>query len=88
MNLSGALYKADTIADELSDSARKPPIFWGHGTQDGILPIGPAREQFQTLRSLGFRVEFREYAMDHSISAEELGDVKEFLSGLLGKRNG
>jgi phospholipase/carboxylesterase len=84
VNLSGALYMQEKIADELSDSARETPIYWGHGTHDGILPIGPAREQVGILTSLDIKLAFHEYPLDHSISADELEDVRSFLQSAVG----
>ena len=77
--LSGGLFEPETLSAEISDSARGTPIFWAHGIYDSILPIEEARAQAGILRENGIDLTFREYPLDHSISAEVIKDARAFL---------
>lgn len=83
VSLSGGLYEPDRLHAEISDSAHSTPIFWGHGIYDSILPISAAREQAHVLRTNAMDLTFKEYPLDHSISADELQDARAFLQSVL-----
>ncbi len=56
-----------------------PQIFWGHGRQDGILPLSLARRGASLLQEKGFSVAWRDYSMTHGICQEEIQDAARFL---------
>lgn len=59
------------------------PIFIGHGNVDHIIPIEAGRESRDLLHSLGAAVTYREYSMGHQVSADEMADVRDWLSTVL-----
>jgi phospholipase/carboxylesterase len=73
--LSCFLPLADTLAAEASPANRDTPIFLAHGTQDPLIPFARARRAQAMLEGLGYRVEWREYAMPHAVCAEESADI-------------
>lgn len=73
-----------TLAAEAADANRDVPIFMAHGTQDPIVPIAHARRSRELLGELGYRVEWHEYAMPHSVSPEEVADIGAWFRRVLG----
>lgn len=68
------------LRHELPPAAEdSPPIFWGHGTRDPILPLEFARIGATILEQKGYRLERRDYPMAHQVVAAELEDARTFL---------
>jgi phospholipase/carboxylesterase len=83
--LSCFLPLADTLAAEASPANRDTPIFLAHGTQDPLIPFARARRAQAMLEGLGYRVEWREYAMPHAVCAEEIADIAGWLRRVLSR---
>src|SRR6266446_4118101 len=79
MALSCSLPLADTVAAEGAPANRDVPIFMAHGTHDPMIPMARARRAYETLMGLGYRVEWHEYPMPHSVCAEEIADITVWL---------
>ncbi len=60
------------------------PCLVQHGTLDDVLPVTGGREIKEKLVGWGAAVEYHEYQMGHTISAESLADSLNWLSRLLG----
>jgi phospholipase/carboxylesterase len=86
--LSTYLPLAARLAKEASARNKSVPIFMAHGRHDDIIPIDRSRQSRDFLQSLGYRVEWREYAMPHSVCAEEIADISRFLRAILGPSPG
>jgi phospholipase/carboxylesterase len=84
MALSCSLPLSDTLAAEAAPANRDVPIFMAHGTQDPMIPMARALRARETLVGLGYRVEWHEYPMPHSVCAEEVRDISTWLGGVLG----
>ncbi len=84
MALSCSLPLADTLAAEAAPANRDVPIFMAHGTQDPMIPMARALRARETLVGLGYRVEWHEYPMPHSVCAEEVRDISTWLGVVLG----
>jgi phospholipase/carboxylesterase len=61
------------------DAVRGWRIFWGHGTADPAIPITMAQQGRAALAAVGADLTARDYAIGHSIVAEELADASEWL---------
>jgi phospholipase/carboxylesterase len=83
MALSCSLPLADTLAAEGAPANRDVPIFMAHGTHDPMIPMARARRAYETLTGLGYRVEWHEYPMPHSVCAEEIADITAWLGKVL-----
>ncbi|HEX6154928.1 MAG TPA: alpha/beta fold hydrolase [Burkholderiales bacterium] len=83
MALSTYLPLAATLESERSVANRDLPIFMAHGKFDDIIPIDRARQSRDFLKKLNYQVEWREYPMPHSVCAEEIRDISEFLVRIL-----
>ncbi|MGG4604821.1 alpha/beta hydrolase [Paenalcaligenes sp. Me131] len=84
--LSGYLPLIDKIDKERHKANQDTPIFMGHGTQDPVVLIDRALQSRQRLQDLGYHVEWHSYPMmPHSVCAEELADISNFLQRVLVK---
>jgi phospholipase/carboxylesterase len=84
MALSCYLPLADALAAEASPANRDAPILMAHGTGDPVVAYPRALESRKLLEGLGYRVEWHEYPMPHSVCMEEVGDVGAWLRRALG----
>jgi phospholipase/carboxylesterase len=55
------------------------PIFMGHGRQDTMIPIDTARASRDFLLARDYAVSWHEYTMPHSVCAEEIKDIRDFI---------
>jgi phospholipase/carboxylesterase len=84
MALSTYLPIADKLPAEASALNRDVPIFMAHGTQDPVIVLERAVQSREILESLGYAPQWHEYAMPHSVCAEEIGDIGTWLVQVLG----
>jgi phospholipase/carboxylesterase len=78
--LSTYLPMHDRAAQRLATGANAQPVFMAHGLQDPVVPFMAGSASAQVLASLGFKVDFHRYAMAHSVCAEEIRDLGDWLS--------
>lgn len=83
MALSTYLPLAETTADERSASSLELPVFQAHGLEDGVILPEIAVRSRQALEALGCAVEWHEYPMPHSVSMQEIGDIRDWLLRVL-----
>jgi phospholipase/carboxylesterase len=83
MALSCGLPLAEHAAAEASPANRDVPIFMAHGTLDPTVPLARGQAARDRLQALGYRIEWREYRMGHSVSAQEIGDIARWLRTIL-----
>lgn len=81
--LSTYLPLAGKLAAERSAANSDLPVFMAHGTQDPMIGIARARESRAALEALGYPVQWKEYAMAHSVCGEEIADIAAWLLRLL-----
>jgi phospholipase/carboxylesterase len=55
-----------------------------HGTADDVIPLEAGELSRSTLEAMGYRVDWREYPMAHSMCPEEIDDVAAWLEELFG----
>jgi phospholipase/carboxylesterase len=78
--LSTYLLNADRATDDISDSIHNLPVFMGHGSMDPMVPLSWGEDAAQVLRDVGCSVEWRTYAMGHSVNPEEIAHISTWLS--------
>lgn len=83
VGMSGYLPLASTTAAEHTAASLKTPIFMAHGTRDGVVALPRATASRDALASLGYSVEWHDYAMEHSVCPEEVLDLEAFLKRVL-----
>jgi phospholipase/carboxylesterase len=83
MALSTYLHDAERLVDELTLDNADTPIFMAHGLGDPMIPVTRAITSREMLKRLGYRVEWHEYAMGHSVCLEEIRDIARWLTDVL-----
>jgi len=83
MALSTYLPIAATLAGERSEANAQIPIFMAHGQHDDIIPVQRAQQSKGALEKLGYKIEWHDYPMPHSVCGEEVRDISAWLSKLL-----
>ena len=81
--MSGYLPLADKTAAERNPANQDVPIFMAHGTRDPVVLLPRATASREHLQSLGYEVQWHEYAMEHSLCQEEIQDIEDWLLRLL-----
>jgi phospholipase/carboxylesterase len=81
--MSGYLPLADQTAAERSAANQDVPIFMAHGSRDPVVVMPRATASRDYLLSLGYPVEWHEYAMEHSVCQEEIVDMQAWLQKVL-----
>ncbi len=77
--LSTYLPLVNSTAAEATPAGKATPVFMAHGRQDPVVPLGLGQRSRDALRHLGATVDWREYAMPHSLCAEEVRDLGDWL---------
>ena len=77
--LSTYLPLAATLEAEATTANRNIPIFMAHGEQDNVIPIAIAKSSFKELERLGYKADWHEYPMPHSVSMEEIENIGAWL---------
>lgn len=83
VGLSGYLPLAGTTAAERSDVNRDVPIFLAHGEHDPMVVLDRGEATRDVLQSLGYDVDWHSYPMEHSVCAEEVEDLNDWLLRVL-----
>jgi phospholipase/carboxylesterase len=71
------------LAAELAEANRKLPILMCHGQQDPVLPLALGLAACNWLRAAGYRVEWKEYPMQHQVCLPEIQDIAAWLRARL-----
>lgn len=77
--LSTYLPLQEKLAAEASAANRDVPIFMCHGNDDPVLPYALGDLSRQQLEKLGYRVEWRQYPMQHQVCMEQIEDIGAWL---------
>jgi phospholipase/carboxylesterase len=67
------------LAAERAAANADLPILLCHGTRDPVVHVGMGLEARDELKALGYPVEWREYPIQHEVSAPEIADVSAWL---------
>ncbi len=79
--LSTWLPLRDELTREHHPAALRTPIFMGHGTRDDLVRLSSAERARDALHGLGVRrLVFKTYPMTHSISLDEVADMRAMLA--------
>ena len=77
--LSTYLPAPGSLATQAHDANRDVPIFLAHGSQDPVIALALSERSRAALAALGYVVEVHTYPMPHSVCAEEVRDVANWL---------
>ncbi|WP_136419356.1 alpha/beta hydrolase [Herbaspirillum sp. ST 5-3] len=81
--LSGYLPLHATLPAERHGANHETPIFMAHGRHDPIVPIDRAEKSRDILLALGYKLEWHEYPIEHSVCGEEIDDISAWLKRVL-----
>jgi len=81
--MSGYLPLAQATAAERRDANALTPLFLAHGQRDQVIGLDRGVASRDALKALGMAVEWHDYPMEHSVSAEEVADLQRFLQRVL-----
>jgi phospholipase/carboxylesterase len=68
-----------TLAAELATANKATPILMCHGQLDPVLPLALGVMARDWLRAAGYRVDWKEYPMQHQVCLPEIQDVAAWL---------
>jgi phospholipase/carboxylesterase len=77
--LSTYLPMASSTAAEATRPGLATPVFMAHGQLDPVVPEALGLRSRDALQALGVRIDWRSYAMPHSVCAEEIRDLGDWL---------
>ncbi|KAA2284615.1 alpha/beta hydrolase [Arenimonas fontis] len=77
--LSTYLPLAASTAAESTPAGRATPVFMAHGLHDPVVPYALGERSRDVLRHLGLSVDWHRYPMPHSVCAEEVRDLGDWL---------
>jgi phospholipase/carboxylesterase len=80
MALSTYLPLENSFAAERTLANANIAILMAHGTQDPLVPVALARASRAKIEAQGYKVEWREYPMQHSVCMEEVEDIGAWLA--------
>ena len=83
MVLSSYLPLPETLAAEAAAANAQTPIFMAHGSDDPVIGIELAQRSRALLAEQGYRVQWQEYPMPHSVCLEEIQDISRWLQQVL-----
>jgi phospholipase/carboxylesterase len=83
MALSTYVPLAASLPAERSAANQDIPIFMAHGRYDDLIPLHRAQTSRDFLQKLGYKVEWHDYPMPHSVCSDEIVDIRRFLEGIL-----
>ena len=86
MALSSYLPLQDTLKSEVVENPdagdTSLSVFMGHGRTDPMVPCEGGRQSADFLESLGYTVEWHDYPMAHSVCAQEIADISDWLQSV------
>jgi phospholipase/carboxylesterase len=83
MALSCYLPRESTFQAERAPANQATPIFMAHGQFDNVVPMALGAKSRDYLQAKGYAIEWHDYPMAHSVSAEEVADIRQFLFRVL-----
>jgi phospholipase/carboxylesterase len=85
--LSTYLPLSATLPAEAHPANAAVPVFMAHGTFDPVVPTALGEGSKDFLRSRGYEVDWHTYPMAHSLCAEEVVDIRDWLLRVLPPRS-
>jgi phospholipase/carboxylesterase len=73
----------DRLIGERNAANHSVPIFMAHGTGDPVVSIERASSSRAALTEVGYKIDWRQYPMPHSVCAEEIRDIGQWIQQVL-----
>ncbi len=78
--LSAYLIAGERLEEERAGANRDVPIFMAHGTADPVVRFEWGDDSRRLLERLGYRVEWRRYDMEHTVTRAVIADLSRYIS--------
>ena len=78
--LSSYLPLATQLATEMTPGGKATPVFMAHGTQDPVVVPAWGSRSRDALKALGVAVDWHTYPMPHSVCADEVRDLGDWMT--------
>lgn len=85
MALSTYLPIQDIALAQITTHGKSLPVFMAHGQHDEVIQIQHARQSLDILQNHGMDIEWHDYPMPHSVSADEIADIAAWLKRQFGQ---
>ena len=79
IGLSTYLPMGSTTKAEAAPQSLATPVFMAHGSHDPVVPESLGERSRQALQALGMAIDWHAYPMPHSVCAEEVRDLGDWL---------
>jgi len=83
MALSTYLPMQQRLQQEATAANHDTPIFMAHGQHDDVVALQFGLQTRSLLQQQGYRVQWHDYTMGHSVCTEEIGDISDWLGNVL-----
>lgn len=83
MALSTYLPMSQRLHLEASAANHDTPVFMAHGLNDDVVAVEFGQQTRTLLQQQGYRLQWRDYAMGHSVCMEEINDIGGWLGSVL-----
>lgn len=80
--LSTYLPTVEQIKTERSTPNHTTPVLMAHGILDSIVEVESGKAAFDTLKAMGYNIEWHDYLMEHSVCAEEIVHLSDFINAI------
>jgi phospholipase/carboxylesterase len=81
--LSTYLPLRSSLQNEKALENQNTPIFMTHGTQDEVIELSIAEASYRALKHEGYSVEWHNFPIGHSVSIDEIDEIRTFLLKVL-----
>jgi phospholipase/carboxylesterase len=72
----------EQLKTERSAANNATPIFMAHGIIDPVVAVESGKAAFDTLKSMGYNIEWHDYLMEHSLCIEEITHISTFMNSI------
>ena len=62
-----------------NSASKQLPIQIMHGTHDPMVPVAQGEKAHQLLTTMGYKVDYKTYPMEHSVCPDEIADIAQWL---------
>ena len=83
--LSGYLPNPQQAVESAHPANRNTPVFIGHGKADSLVPFALGESVFTILKKAHWPVHFYAYPIQHTVSAEEINDIRQWIADRSGQ---
>lgn len=82
ISLSAFLPTLEQLKSERSAANQDTPILIAHGIIDSVVDVEWGKKTSDRLQAWGYRVDWRDFMMEHSVCLEEIERIAEFINAL------